>query len=336
MKAATFNKGNAMFDKTGYGYVAAAAVLVSALLAATFDAGAQQEAPIQGVVGGTAHEALFGVAHYGRVAVAVGGGGAILESGDGGRSWKAAPKVPMQLALFGVALQQGHAIAVGQDGAVLVMNEEGHWLKVDSGTTSRLLGVGVNAAGVAAAVGSFGTIIRSADGGQTWTSVAPDWAAFAADGMQPHLYAASVDEAGTITVAGEFGLILRSADGGAHWQLLHKGDASLFALDLSHADAGFAVGQNGTVLRTTDHGATWSQAQTDSQAILLGVCAAGDGRVVATGIREMLESKDGGKTWKRAGDEKVTASWYAGATAVDRGDPVIAVGSAGQVIRIGG
>ena len=218
---------------------------------------------------------------------------------------------PTPLSLLGVAVQQGHAIAVGQEGTVLVLDDTGKWSKATSGTDSRLFAVSVNSGGQAAAVGAFGTVIRSADGGQTWAAIAPDWASYTKDGEQPHLYDVNVDEKGVVTMVGEFGLVVRSADGGKTWKTLHQGDASLFALDLPADGAAYAAGQNGALLRSADHGATWTDIDAGTKAILLGVHSAG-GKVVVTGLHDMLLSGDDGKSWQHLGGEEINTGWYQG------------------------
>lgn len=286
------------------------------------------------VVSGTAHEAFFGVATRNDAAIAVGVGGTILASADRGKSWKPVMPAPTRLALFGIAIDQGHAIAVGQQGTVLRLESSGRWTPGNSGTDARLFSVAVNGSGRAVAVGSFGTVILSNDGGATWQPVAPDWSAYTSDGAQPHLYAAAIDEAGAVTIAGEFGLILRSGDAGASWQLAHKGEASLFALDLRDPQAGFAVGQTGTLLRSTDGGKSWNPVTTNTEASLLGVRSVGGGRVVATGIRELLLSDDLGEHWQPVSNADIATSWYQGVASDGEGGAWI-VGHSGRILKVG-
>lgn len=314
-------------------HVRLAGVLLSGLLlSGGGGALASGAAPITPVVSGTMHQALFGIASHGNVGIAVGVAGAIMESSDAGKTWKAVTPAPTPLSLFGVSLQQGHAVAVGQLGTVLVMDDSGKWVKGDSGTTNRLFGVSVNAAGVAVAVGAFGTAIRSADGGHTWTSIAPDWNGYTQNGEQPHLYDVDVDDKGVITMVGEFGFVLHSADDGKTWKTAHKGDASLFALELPADGPGYAVGQNGAVLRSTDHGNSWSDVNAGTGAILLGVHASADGKVVLAGMHDMLLSRDSGQTWTHLASEEINTTWYQGVTGT--GAQVLAVGHSGQIVRI--
>lgn len=309
------------------------------LVAFVFAAGvcgtpAMVSAAVVPVVSGTAHDALFAIAFHDAVGIAVGAGGAILESDDAGAHWKRVSPAPTPLALLGVGLAAGHALAVGQEGTVLVMDADGKWVKVDSGTHERLFNVAVNAAGRAVAVGSFGTVLASDDGGVHWASIAPDWTHYTDNGEQPHLYAVVIDDHDGITIAGEFGLILKSADGGKTWSLRHRGEASLFGLQLRGDGVGYAVGQDGTVLRTADHGETWNALDTGSHAILLDVESRLDGHVVVTGMHDLLTSADEGKSWTHSGGEAVTASWLAGVAAVPTQSAVLAVGLAGQIVRI--
>ena len=294
-------------------------------------------ATIAPVVNGTAHQALFAIAFEDDTGVAVGAGGQILHSADAGKSWRAASSVPTDKALLGVAAGSGRAIAVGQSGVVLVRDAKGAWQPGTSGTEERLFAVDFNADGVAAAVGAFGKIMRSADGGGTWTSVAPSWAeGYTDQGLEPHLYDVAVAPDGAITCVGEFGLVLRSGDGGQSWSVLHKGDASLFALDMTNTGVGYAVGQGGAILRTTDGGATWNDVPSGSTANLLGVSAAADGRVYVTAMRDMLASDDG-LAWRRIEWGDFGSAWYSGVFMTGSGtaQSALVVGHSGRIVRIG-
>ncbi len=309
--------------------------LIAGLLAFSGAFAESGQSALQPVVSGTPHEVLLSIAFYGDVGIAVGAGGAILESGDAGKTWKAVQPAPTELSLLGISVQKGTALAVGQLGVILRMDADGKWQKVDGGTQSRLLAIKVNSHGTAIAVGAFGTVLKSDDGGEHWTSIAPaSWTEYAE--QEPHLYLVDIDEDGLITIGGEYGLLMRSSDGGGHWQLLHKGEASLFALQLRSDGPSYAVGQNGTVLRSADRGATWEEVKVDTTANLLGVAASTDGHVVVTGMHDMLLSDDNGGSWRHETNGEVVASWYAGATTLPSGSGIFVVGHSGQIVRVGG
>jgi photosystem II stability/assembly factor-like uncharacterized protein len=313
-------------------------VLTIALAAGAADAiGGSGSTPpsVNILLSGSAHEAQFAVAFDMQSGIAVGSGGSIMASGDAGGSWRREDS-PTTLALLGVDLNDTAAIAVGQQGVILTKRSAGaKWNVARSGTDNRLFSVALNARGDAVATGAFGTVIASHDGGETWKSVAPGWKSMVADGIEPHLYAASINSAGVMIIAGEFGLILRSATGGASWELLHKGDASLFAMHMREDGASYAVGQSGTILRSGDRGSTWTVLPPISNANLLGVCAASDGRVVVTGMRDMLVSGDGGDSWEHVATSDTTTSWYAGAAQAGPHEPIVIVGHSGQIARVG-
>jgi len=317
------------FALLGAGLLTAGAVSAAVKPAAT-----AAEGPLSVVVSGTVHQALFAIDFDGALGVAVGAGGEVQESRDRGTSWKAVAPAPTQLALLGVGVSGDKAVAVGQTGLVLTRDADGAWTQAESGSKHRLLGAALNPAGRAAAVGAFGTVLLSDDGGRHWHSVAPAWAQFVPDGMEPHMYAAHVAADGVVTIAGEFGLILRSSDAGASWTALNKGDASLFALQLRDDGIGYAVGQSGVILRTRDHGATWETRPSGTDALLLGVHAADDGRVVVTAMRDLLVSRDGGERFARVDAPAVRNSWLVGVTQGGGAGPVLAVGQAGQIVRL--
>lgn len=304
----------------------AAAALVSGAVGAA-------PAPVAPVVSGTVHQALFSIALDGKKGYAVGAMGEILHSEDGGASWKPSTPAPTPLALLGVSTSGGRTLAVGQQGLVLSLQTDGSWKKVDSGSKSRLFAVHLNPRGEAVAVGEFGTVLASSDGGQQWRSVAPTWADYTEHGEEPHLYDAAIDDKGTMTVAGEFGLILRSEDAGASWQVLHRGDASIFGLGFDGSGRGFAVGQVGTILRSDEQGRNWTALASGSGANLLSVRPLSHDVIVVSGVRGSLLSQDGGQSWQARTEGPLGGLWFADlAGAADGG--VLAVGQAGQMVRL--
>ncbi|AXQ30534.1 photosystem II stability/assembly factor-like protein [Solimonas sp. K1W22B-7] len=293
------------------------------------------------VTGGTLHQALLGVAFDGKVGVAVGAGGEIQATQDGGATWTRAAS-PSPLTLLGVDVRESLGVAVGQMGLILVRDGGSGWAQMASGTQERLLSVSINARGDAIAVGSFGTVLASSDRGRSWTSIAPDWMSFMAaqgEGFQPHLYAVQLDDQGTATVVGELGTILRYSADSRQWTLLHKGDpvnhkddASLFALDIRADGIGYAVGQDGTILRSSDGGLSWRSTRLAAKSILLGVSSAANGHVLITAMHAMYFSRDDGKTWRRFTDAAVASSWYVGVARPEGGTPLV-VGNAGKILR---
>lgn len=307
------------------------------------DAGTESKL-ITTLVSGIPHSAFFGISFDAGQGVAVGAGGAIYSSDDAGLSWKPVQHGLTELALLAVDKNGKHTIAVGQAGLVMVEEAPGKWTKVDIGAPKRLFSVSVNSGGFAAAVGEFGTVLKSADGGRTWTSMAPDWSQFAVQNSpgtgEPHIYAVNVTESGEITIAGEFGVILRSADGGASWRVLRPVTPqvpTLFALHIPRDGVGnsYAVGQTGELLISADGGLSWGKCSTNTKANFLGVAASPNGQVVVTGMRVMLRSQDAGMTWAAVEEGDTTTDWYQAVRAEASSGRIVAVGHSGRIIQVG-
>ncbi|MEX2479939.1 MAG: photosystem II stability/assembly factor-like protein [Gammaproteobacteria bacterium] len=306
---------------------------------------ADAEAAIEIIHQGIPHDALYALDMSGERGLAVGNFGLMLETTDGGRSWKLLEPVTT-LALLGAATAGQRQLVVGQQGFAMVREQGGEWTTIDTGLTERLLNVDMNESGLAIAVGEFGFIGRSRDFGATWESIAVDWAEHNEEGYEPHLYGSLVLEDGTIMITGEFGLILRSNDGGDTFTAVNRGEASVFDVFLARdgSNVGYAVGQEGLVLRTGDRGDSWQQLDVDTDANLLGVWT-GNGEVVITGIRAMLRSSDDGATFTGTEDINVIRTWFQGVAAgvaetqtgekgFLREQSVYTVGNRGTIARI--
>jgi photosystem II stability/assembly factor-like uncharacterized protein len=289
------------------------------------------------------HAALFGLSFDDGKGVAVGAGGAIEESSDAGRTWASVAQSQTQLALLAVERRGSHTVAAGQMGVVLVEDSPGNWKKYDSGTEHRLLAVSVNSSGLAVAVGEFGTVMKSADGGHTWAEDKPDWASMADPDTfgtgEPTLYAVHVSESNEVTIAGEFGVMMRSADGGATWHVVRPIQAkapTIFAMQLLPAGQGnsYAVGQTGEFLVSADGGATWEEKRRNTQANLLGIASSKSGEVVITGMRAMMQSDDSGASFSFLDNQDLTTEWYQAVRTEQTTGRILAVGHAGRIIEI--
>ena len=308
--------------------------VVAGLLVAAGSAGkafAVGEAEFDVRYKGIAHDALYDICFNQNAGLAVGVAGTMFETDDGGKDWR--PGTPVtQSALLGVDCNASWPIAIGQSGTILI-RRDGKWQAAKSGTDARLLSVSVNNAGLAFAVGGFGAVLRSADGGQSWEPIAFDWQELLGDILEPHIYDVEVSETGVVTIVGEFELVMRSSDGGDTWEIMHKGDSSIFAIELNDDGSGYAVGQEGKVLHTTDGGNTWEVGSVGSNANLLDVLTDWEGTVHITGIRTLLRSSDSGKTWAAIDAGDITSRWYQSLGISGSGN-VFLVGHSGRIVQI--
>lgn len=278
---------------------------------------------------GIVHDALYDICFDDSAGLAVGVAGTVLLSNDQGATWQ--PQNPLGTeAILGLDCTSSNVLAVGQ-GGVIHRKEGDSWRKVESGTESRLLNVSANRDGLAIAVGGFGAVLRSRDGGQSWEPLTFDWETMLNDFVEPHIYDAHVSAEGVITIVGEFGLVLQSTDAGDTWNVTNRSDASLFALELT-GNVGYAVGQNGAIFRTEDGALTWRQLDSGTQANLLDVLTDSEGVVHVTGIRTLLQSADGGNTWEARRPGDVSSRWYQSLAASQTG--VFMVGHSGRIVQI--
>lgn len=130
------------------------------------------------------------------------------------------------------------------------------------------------------AVGGYGYVIESTDGGVSWVRRSSDMPN--PDGW--HLYdIARIPDTSTLLVAGEKGTLLRSRDNGASWQKLKSPyEGTFFGITVTEGVV-LVHGMQGKVWATRDAGNSWRQIKTGvSRAVNDGVVLS-DGTIVLVG-----------------------------------------------------
>ena len=148
------------------------------------------------------------------------------------------------------------------------------------------------------AVGAFGTLVATENGGQHWIGQEklvdnPD---------EFHLNAITGDGEGRVFIAGEGGVMFRSLDDGSNWQSLEPFyEGSWFGVVYSaHNDTLFMFGLRGNLYRSADFGTTWERVITDNNSTLAGGSATHQGEIVLVGgVGTVLTSTDGGQSFRR-------------------------------------
>ena len=200
---------------------------------------------------------------------AVGHGGVILHSGDGGESWQQQfdgndanrQKLDYVTDRF-MALEQAMQEAESAPDPDLEYElEEAQYavedaeLAIETGPADPFLDVWFADAQRGWAVGAYGMIYRTDNGGLQWR--------LAAAGIENiegyHYY--SIDPAGgdTLYLSGEAGLLYRSDNGGDQWVRLGLDyDGSLFGVIALSENSVLCFGLRGNIFRSDDRGETWT------------------------------------------------------------------------------
>mgnify|MGYP002619577911 CR=1 FL=1 len=217
------------------------------------------------------------------------------------------------------------AWAVGEAGTMLRIDADGSGSGYPLDEDADLLAIDCLGSHVAWASGSDGTVIRTVDGGQTWTRIDLETRATlrGIDIVHPFL----------VYVAGDDGAFHLTQDGGVTWQSVDTApvDFSAVATD-GHGEVALVTALDGSIWRYEHAAGRLWQVHASAMA-LRGISMSTDGEEgVAVGeLGTWLESHDGGVSWV-ARDVDTTRDLHA--VQLGRaGGIVIAVGQAGVVVR---
>jgi photosystem II stability/assembly factor-like uncharacterized protein len=234
--------------------------------------------------------------------------GVIVHSADGGKGWQVQRRDP-------------YALAPGQDSA-----------DHDLQQGAPLLDLLFTDAQHGFAVGAYSLMLRTEDGGATWTAVKalPDGAGtepapvaeasesgvFTAEDLQlgaeenPHFNAIARTGSGALAVVGERGTFLRSRDNGTTWEKVSFPYAgSLFGVLAWEGDHILAYGLRGNVYESLDLGSTWTKVDSGVATNLMGGVALPDGGAALVGsngavvVRTKAGEPFAGSTYRTAAGE---------------------------------
>jgi photosystem II stability/assembly factor-like uncharacterized protein len=215
---------------------------------------------------------------------------------------------PGWLSLFGVAIRPDNTIfIVGSKAMLLTSSDQGKtWLQrtlkeregSDLFQDRDLYGIHFSpGAKIGWIVGEEGIVMKSTDGGDTWTRQQT--------GIKSNLFNLYPIDDQTVVAVGADGAIVRTGDGGEHWQVVKSPKLlSLFDVTFVDKNTGFAVGEFSTILTTTDAGQTWTLNYGGNTADYtigpyFSVVFMDPQNGIASGLAgDLLVTADGGKSWK--------------------------------------
>lgn len=212
---------------------------------------------------------------------AVGHGGVILATTDGGANWQLQAMLddkPVLLSVHFADAQRGYA--VGAYGAAFLTMDGGHnWESLAVGRghdgdlhLNHIFGTREGKLFIAA---ETGVAFRSTDRGATWTKLAT--------GVSGSLWSGLERADGEVVLLGMSGRVIASRDGGTTWQVRETGTEQSLTSGIALANGGLiVVGAGGVVLRGSGTAPFQLEVRPDRQN-LAAVVAAPTGAVVVAG-----------------------------------------------------
>jgi photosystem II stability/assembly factor-like uncharacterized protein len=220
--------------------------------------------------------------------------GIILVTTDGGRNWEiqqtgrdtvaqSIPRLEAEVARLQALLeatedpQQQDSIGFDLEFAEAALDDA--VIALEDGPTDPLLDIWFDSENHGIAVGAYGRVLETSDGGNTWESKGslldnPD---------KLHLNKVTASEDGTIYIIGEAGTAFRSDDQGRSWQKLAVPyDGSLFGAVMLGGDSLLVHGLRGNIFYSSDKGDTWQPVVTGNTSTLIGGARL-NGKVVLVG-----------------------------------------------------
>jgi len=232
-----------------------------------------------------------------------------------------APLAPRSLLLDAV-MAGARMVVVGERGHVLLSDDQGaNWRQSKVPTRATLTSVYFVDAQLGWAVGHDEVIVRSEDGGETWTRVHS-----APDKEQP-LLDVWFKDAQTGFALGAYGTILASGDGGVSWtqqtfvpqplipaakstrqaqagddEYLDEssaGDMHLNAIARAGDGKLYLAAESGHILRSDDEGQSWLELPSPYEGSFFGVLPLDGASLLVFGLRgHLFRSDDAGATWR--------------------------------------
>ncbi len=246
------------------------------------------------------------------------------------------------------------------------MNSYGQWTTLQSGTLNELGAVLVDDAQTYWVGGEFGTLLKTTDGGGSWSTqtlaqagdieaivrLNGDTLLFAADDGQigrsvdnganwtliatgaPNVLYDITFNGNDVWASGRDGGLVYSADGGETWTLQNSGSTErlhgIHAIDALNV---IVVGRGGTYLRTTDGGDSWTETSLAGGEDLVDVIFLTDAAqtgLIAGPPAEILRSNDLGMNWNTI---EYGSALEVGAFASEDPSLVYAIGDNGLILR---
>lgn len=211
---------------------------------------------------------------------------------------------PERNQILAATMAGGRVVVVGDRGVVMISDDQGVTFRQAKSVPTRATLTSVsfvdNKHGWA--VGHWGVVLNTQDGGETWQLQRDDLAS-----DQP-LFAVWFKDRQNGFAAGLFSLLITTHDGGKTWVRSKlpavsgnkASDVNLFGIFPDRKGNVLLTGEQGLIYRSRDSGAAWEVMQTGARGTFWTGRVLDDDSIVVAGLRgNVYRSKDDGASWAR-------------------------------------
>ena len=252
---------------------------------------------------------------------AVGHGGVILHSGDGGRTWTR----QADGRSLGASTVRYYEALAAHGGDAIARTLEDARTNARNGPELPWLDVHFLNEREGYVVGAFNSIMKTEDGGKSWLP----WMERVDNPKGYHLNAITA-VGQTLYIAAEQGTVFRLKQGGGRFEAIDTGYRGSFFGIVGNGEVLLAYGLGGVAYRSTDGGAHWQQVDTGVRAGINAGTVLPDRRIVRATQdgKLLLASADGARIAPLAPPDSMV---FAGVTPAAPGT-VLAVGLRGSTV----
>lgn len=191
---------------------------------------------------------------------------------------------------FDIAKTKNNIVTVGEHGRILYSSDEGkNWISATSPTTLSLTSIFLLNDNFGWAVGYDGIILKTENGGFTWTSAKDP------STTEPPLFSIWFKNENIGLAVGADSMVYRTDDGGAHWQSQKLNmQAHLYSISTTDDETIWISGENQALYFSKDLGETWKRIKPPFLTSFFGSMAFSD-QLLTFGLRGRV------CTWKPSG-----------------------------------
>ena len=206
----------------------------------------------------------------------------------------------------------GDQFAVGNSGSIFKkIHGCNSWqpMPVPTGTSQGLRDISFPSDQYGYISGTSGSLLRTTDGGQTWSNLNPNTNASLVSTFFIN------DSTGFISGGGTGGkIILKTVDFGSTWTDVtpQNLNSTPYELLFSQPDTGYALCTNGKILKSTDGGNNWTTIHPASSGIssLYAGCITNNGTIYGCGSSgTIVKSTDNGASWQTLNSGTTSFLW---------------------------